>query len=91
MCRKTLAAEIQSGTSNVSTSEVSSYSLSEPQPARKTQRICPMEQYNLAKCAALSPFDCSRLSLQKRTRTGMIVVAAGTLPLDAIGRAASFT
>ena len=28
------------------------YSLSEPQPARKTERFCPMEQYKLAKCAA---------------------------------------
>ena len=53
-CRKTLTAEIQSGTSNVSTSDPSPfpYSLSTPQPARKTQRICPMEQSNLAKRAA---------------------------------------
>ena len=42
------------------------YSLSEPQPARKTERFCPMEQYNLAKCAALSPFDCWRISLKKK-------------------------
>ena len=57
MCRKTLTAEIQSGTSNVSTSDPSPlpYSLSAPQPARKTQRICPMEQSNLAKFAAPSP------------------------------------
>ena len=68
MCRKTLAAAIQSGTSNGSTSEVSSYSLSEPQPARKTQRICPMEQSNLAKCAALSPLDCWLVSLKKTGR-----------------------
>ena len=55
-CRKTLTAEIQSGTSNVSTSDPSPlpYSLSAPQPARKTQRICPMEQSNLAKRAAPS-------------------------------------
>ena len=54
MCRKTLTTEIQSGTSNVSTSDSSPlpYSLSAPQPARKTQRICPMEQSNLAKRAA---------------------------------------
>ena len=65
MCRKTLTAEIQSGTSNVSTSELSRYSLSEPQAARKTQRICPMEQYNLARRAALPPFDCCRVSLKK--------------------------
>ena len=91
MCRKTRTAEIQSGTPNGSTSELSRYSLSETQAARKTQRICPMEQYNLAKCAALPPFDCSRLSLKKRTRTGTILVEAGTLPLDMIGRAANFT
>ena len=68
MCRKTLAAEIQSGTSNVSTADPSPlpYSLSEPQPARKTQRICPMGQYNMAKSAALSPFDCCRVSLKKK-------------------------
>ena len=93
MCRKTLTAEIQSGTSNVSTSDPSPfpYSLSEPQPARKTQRICPMEQSNLARREALLPCDCCRLSLKKRTRTGTILVEAGTLPLDVIGRAANFT
>ena len=49
MCRKTRTAEIQSGTSYVSTPDSSPYSLSAPQPTRKTQRICPMEQFNLAK------------------------------------------
>ena len=91
MCRKTLTTEIQSGASNVSTSDSSPYSLSEPQPARKTQRICPMEQYNLAKCAALSPFDCCRISLKKKNAYTTIVVEAGTLPLDVIGRPAIFT
>ena len=64
MCRKTLTAEIQSGTPNGSTSELSRYSLSETQAARKTQRICPMEQSNLAKRAALPPFDCPRILLK---------------------------
>ena len=70
MCRKTRTAEIQCGASNMSTSGPSPfpYRLSAPQPARKTQRICPMEQSNLAKCAALSPFDCCRISLKKKGR-----------------------
>ena len=79
-CRKTRTAEIQSGTPNGSTSHPSPfpYSLSAPQPACKTQRICPMEQYNLANIAALPPFDCPRISLKKRARTGTIGVGAGT-------------
>ena len=36
---------------------------------RKTERICPMAQSGLANCAALSSFDCARISLKKRTRT----------------------
>ena len=57
MCRKTLTAEIQSGTSNLSTSDPSPlpYSLSEPRPAYRTQCFCPMEQSNMAKGAALPP------------------------------------
>ena len=67
MCRKTLTAEIQSGTSNLSTSDPSPlpYSLSEPRPAYRTQCFCPMEQSNMAKGAALPPFDCRRVSLKK--------------------------
>ena len=45
-----------------------SYSLSAPQPARKTQRICPMEQSSLAKRAALPPFNCWLVSLKKTGR-----------------------
>ena len=57
MCRKTLTAEIQCGTSNVSTSDPFPFpdSLCEPQAACKTQRICPMEHFNLAKFAAPFP------------------------------------
>ena len=36
--------------------------LTRASPDRKTERICPMEKYDLAKCAALSSFDCSRIS-----------------------------
>ena len=55
MYRKTPTAEIQCGTSNVSTSDLSPLpcSSSKSQPARKTQRFCPMEQSNMAKRAAL--------------------------------------
>ena len=67
MRRKTLTGESQSGTSNVSTSDPARLpdNLCEAQPARKTERFCPLEQLNMAKCAALSPVDCWRVSRKK--------------------------
>ena len=88
MCRKTLIAEIQSGASNVSMSDPSRLpnNLCEPHAARKTERIWPLEQLNMATRAALSPFDSWRVSPNKRKRRCTIMVEAGTVPLDAIGR-----
>ena len=70
--RKTLTAGIQPGTSNVSTPGPSlrPSSLSDTQPVSSTLSFCPIEQSSLAKSAALPSFDCSRVSLKKRTRTG---------------------
>ena len=91
MCRKTLTAEIQSGTSNVSTSDPSPlpYSLSAPQPARKTQRICPMEQSNLAKFAASSPVRLLAHFPEKKDVHTHDRGGGRDAPLNAIGRAAS--
>ena len=38
---------------------------SKPEPACKALCFSPMEQFNMAKCAALPPFDCRRFSLKK--------------------------
>ena len=91
MCRKTLTTEIQSGTSNVSTSDSSPCSLSAPQPARKAQRICPMEQYNLAKFAALLPVRLLAHFPEKKDAHTHDPGGGRDAPLNAIGRPASFT
>ena len=72
MSRKTLTAGIQPGTSNVPTPgpPPRPSSLSETQLVSSTLSFCPIEQSSLAKSAALPSFDCSRVSLKKRTRTG---------------------
>ena len=43
-----------------------------------TERICHLAQYDLAKCAALAPFDCSRISLKTRTRTRTVARGRAT-------------
>ena len=88
LCRKTLTAEIQTGAPNASRLDRSPLpdNVREPQPVCKTEIFCPVAQLNMAKCAALSPFDCWRVFRKKRTRKCTIMVEAGTLPLDAIGR-----
>ena len=70
MCRKTLTAESQSGASNVSTSDPFRVpeKLCETHPARKMERFCPVEQLDMAKCAALSPFDSLRVSPKRNGR-----------------------
>ena len=72
MCRKTRTAEIQSGASNASTSDPSPLpdNLYEPQPARKTERFCPVEQNSVARVPTPPPFDCSCISLKIKDALG---------------------
>ena len=94
MCRKTRTAEIQSGTSNGSTSDSSPFPYSLSTAATGLVKLKESALWNnliWPNLRPLSPFDCWRISLKKRTRTGPILVEAGTLPLDVIGRPASST